>query len=152
MFKIIIKQLNKHLEEYLMAVLLIAMTMAMVIQVVMRYVFNAALSWPEEFCRYAFIYLTFLTISYCIQRKSMLRLDLIVKAIPKKAGVLLELIIWASSLLFFCYMLVNSVELVKLTKVSARTTPTLGIPYFIIYISTIIGWVLYGMYSFYSIS
>lgn len=142
MLKKALNQLDKHLEEYLMALLLIVLTVIMLVQVVMRYVFNSALSWPEEVCRHIFIYITFLSIGYCVQRQSMLRLDLIVKLIPKKAGDVLEFIIWAICLAFFGYMLIYSIELVKLTIATNRTTPNLGIPYYIIYISTVIGFAL----------
>lgn len=139
MFKGVIKQIDDHMEEYLMAIFLIIMTVVMLIQVIMRYVFNAAFSWPEEFCRYCFIYITFLTVGYSIQRQSMLRLNIIVKAIPKKIGDVMEFLIWTSCLVFFSYMLINSVELVSIIKGTERTTPTMGIPYYIIYTSTIIG-------------
>ncbi|HPY56334.1 MAG TPA: TRAP transporter small permease [Sedimentibacter sp.] len=139
MIKKSIKQLDEHFEEYFMAVLLIMMTVVMLIQVVMRYVFNSALTWPEEFCRYCFIYMTFLTIGFSVSRKSMLRLDLIIKILPRKLGEMLEFIIWVMCLLFFVYMFGYSIKLINLTITSARTSPAMGIPFYIIYISTSIG-------------
>jgi len=139
LFKKVIFKLDKHFEEYLLAVLLVMISVVMMIQVVMRYVFNSALSWPEEFCRYCFIYMTFLTIGYCVQRQSMLRLDIIIKSIPKIIGDIMEFIIWIICLVFFGYMFFNAIALVKLTIASKRTTPTMGIPFYIIYISTILG-------------
>lgn len=139
MIKKCIKQLDKHFEEYFMAALLIMMTVVMLIQVVMRYVVNSALTWPEEFCRYCFIYMTFLTIGYSVRRQSMLRLDLIIKIIPKKVGEVIEFIIWVMCLLFFVYMFGYSIKLINLTVTSARTSPAMGIPFYIIYISTVIG-------------
>lgn len=139
MCKKILYELDKHFEEYLLAALLVIISVVMMIQIIMRYVFNSALSWPEEFCRHCFIYMTFLTIGYCIKRKSMLRLDIIIKSIPKKVGELMEFIIWVICLIFFIYMFVNSITLLKLTMASQRTTPTMGIPYYIIYISTMLG-------------
>lgn len=139
MMKRILKQLDDHTEEYLIGILLVAMTLVMFLQIVMRYVFNAALSWPEEFCRYAFVYITFLTIGYCVQRNSMLRLDLVIQALPKVAARILEFLIWVCCLAFFAYMLVYSVELIKLTRESARVSPAMGIPYYLLYASTAIG-------------
>ena len=75
MFKKFLRALNQHLEEYLIALFLIAITFVMLLQIVMRYVFQHSLSWPEEFSRYCFVYITFLTFGYCIQHDSMLRLD-----------------------------------------------------------------------------
>lgn len=139
MLKRILKQLDEHTEEYLMGFLLIALTVVMMFQVVLRYVFNAALSWPEEFCRYTFIYMTFLTIGYCAQRDSFLKLDLVQKALPKAAGDVLKLIIWLGCLAFFAYMFVNSISLVQSVVKSGRVSPSTGIPYYVIYASTVIG-------------
>ena len=61
MFKKFLRALNQHLEEYLIALFLIAITFVMLLQIVMRYVFQHSLSWPEEFSRYCFVYITFLT-------------------------------------------------------------------------------------------
>lgn len=66
MFKKFLRALNQHLEEYLIALFLIAITFVMLLQIVMRYVFQHSLSWPEEFSRYCFVYITFLTFGYCI--------------------------------------------------------------------------------------
>ena len=63
--KRILKFLDSHLEEYLIAILLILLTVIMLLQIVMRYVFSHSLSWPEELCRYCFVYITFLTLGYC---------------------------------------------------------------------------------------
>lgn len=139
MIKRVIKQLDEHTEEYFIGVLLIAMTIVMLFQVVLRYVFNAALSWPEEFCRYTFIYMTFLTIGYCVQHDSFLKLDLIQKALPKTAGEILNLVIWLTCLAFFTYMFFNSISLVQSVVKSGRASPSTGIPYYVIYASTVLG-------------
>jgi len=138
----IFKELNDHIEEYLMGVLLIALTLVMLLQVFLRFIFNTALSWPEEFCRYCFVYFAFLTIGYCVKNDSMLKLDFIRNLLPKKAGDVLCLIIQLFCLAFFIYMLVFSYSLVTIVKNTSRTSPAMGIQFYYIYISTIIGFTL----------
>ena len=101
MFKKFLRALNQHLEEYLIALFLIAITFVMLLQIVMRYVFQHSLSWPEEFSRYCFVYITFLTFGYCIQHDSMLRLDIIKEVLPKKAWDVLQVIVILISAAFF---------------------------------------------------
>ena len=148
MFKKILRHLDFHLEEYLLASLLVTLTIAMLLQVVMRYVFSSALSWPEEFCRYCFIYFSFLTLSYCIRMDSMLRLDVIKSLFPPKLWHILTFVFELVSLIFFVYFLIHSVDLVLVVKNTSRTSPAMGIPFYFIYISTVVG---FGLAIFRSI-
>ena len=98
--KQVLKFLDKHLEEYLIAILLIALTLIMLLQIVMRYVFNNSLSWPEELSRYCFVYITFLTLGYCVRNDSMLRLDILKELLPSKIWTVLQAIVRIVSLIF----------------------------------------------------
>ena len=109
--KQVLKFLDKHLEEYLIAILLIALTLIMLLQIVMRYVFNNSLSWPEELSRYCFVYITFLTLGYCVRNDSMLRLDILKELLPSKIWTVLQAIVRIVSLIFFLCMFVNSLDL-----------------------------------------
>ena len=142
MFKKFLRALNQHLEEYLIALFLIAITFVMLLQIVMRYVFQHSLSWPEEFSRYCFVYITFLTFGYCIQHDSMLRLDIIKEVLPKKAWDVLQVIVILISAAFFLIMLLYSFDLLQSMRETGRVSAALGIPYFYIYLSTTVGFVL----------
>ena len=132
MFKKFLRALNQHLEEYLIALFLIAITFVMLLQIVMRYVFQHSLSWPEEFSRYCFVYITFLTFGYCIQHDSMLRLDIIKEVLPKKAWDVLQVIVILISAAFFLIMLLYSFDLLQSMRETGRVSAALGIPYFYI--------------------
>ncbi|WP_434309720.1 TRAP transporter small permease [Hominifimenecus sp. rT4P-3] len=140
--KRILKFLDSHLEEYLIAILLILLTMIMLLQIVMRYVFNNSLSWPEELCRYCFVYITFLTLGYCVQRGSMLRLDIIQEILPKKVWAVLQAMVHLVTLAFFVCMLVYSFDLLASMQKTNRVSAALGIPYTYIYLSTVLGFAL----------
>lgn len=114
----------------------------MLLQIVMRYVFQHSLSWPEEFSRYCFVYITFLTFGYCIQHDSMLRLDIIKEVLPKKAWDVLQVIVILISAAFFLIMLLYSFDLLQSMRETGRVSAALGIPYFYIYLSTTVGFAL----------
>lgn len=139
MFKRILKFLDSHLEEYLMAILLIALTLVMLLQIVMRYVFNHSLSWPEELCRYCFVYITFFTLGYCVKKNSMLRLDIIQEILPAKIWTVLQIFVRVTTFVFFLCMLVNSLDLFQTMRRTSRVSAALGIPYTFIYLSTVLG-------------
>ena len=122
MFKKFLRALNQHLEEYLIALFLIAITFVMLLQIVMRYVFQHSLSWPEEFSRYCFVYITFLTFGYCIQHDSMLRLDIIKEVLPKKAWDVLQVIVILISAAFFLIMLLYSFDLLQSMRETGRVS------------------------------
>lgn len=138
----IIKHLDEHLEEYLLAFLLVILTSVMFLQIIMRYIFRHPFSWPEELCRYCFVYFTFLTFSYCVKNDSMLRLDIIRELLPKKLWSVLQLFVQVVSLVFFVIMFINSLSLIASIQKTARVSPALGIPYTYIYLSTVISFAL----------
>ena len=131
--KQVLKFLDKHLEEYLIAILLIALTLIMLLQIVMRYVFNNSLSWPEELSRYCFVYITFLTLGYCVRNDSMLRLDILKELLPSKIWTVLQAIVRIVSLIFFLCMFVNSLDLLLRCRRHHESVPHLEfrIPLFI---------------------
>lgn len=137
--KRVLQFLDDHLEEYLMAVLLVVLTLVMLLQIVMRYVFNHALSWPEELCRYCFVYITFFTLGFCIRRNSMLRLDIVRSVLPARIWNILQYFVSVVSLIFFGWMFWQSLSLQKAMMRTSRTSAALGIPYTYIYLATVLG-------------
>ena len=137
--KRVIQFLDRHLEEYLMAILLITLTLVMLLQIIMRYVFGHALSWPEELCRYCFVYITFFTLGFCIRRNSMLRLDIIRSVVPERLWNVLQILVSVISLVFFSWMFYQSLSLQKAIMRTSRTSAALGIPYTYIYLATVLG-------------
>ena len=138
----ILKCLDEHLEEYLLAFFLVILTSVMFLQIIMRFIFHHPFSWPEELCRYCFVYFTFLTFAYCIKNDSMLRLDIIRELLPQRVWSVLQVFVQAVSLIFFVFMFTNSLSLMASMQKTARISPALGIPYTYIYLSTVISFAL----------
>ncbi|HOA15481.1 MAG TPA: TRAP transporter small permease [Bacillota bacterium] len=134
-----LKNLDEHIEEYVLGFLLLLLTSVMFLQVMMRYVFGSSLSWAEEFSRYIFVYMTFLTIGYCIKRGSMLRVDIILNWLPKAVRSILELIIQIVTLALFSVLFYHSFRVVKIVGASNQLSPAMQVPFAAIYFSTIVG-------------
>ena len=99
--KKIIRYLDDHFEESIMVALLAFICCATMLQIIMRYCFQHALPWPEEFCRFAFVYTGFLSAGYCIKNGNVLRVDVLIQFLPKVVqngivilGKLLTLIVY----------------------------------------------------------
>ncbi len=138
----IIKWLDENFEEYILMTLLVMIASIMMLQIVMRYVFNASLSWPEELTRYCFVWSTFIGISYSIKKGSMLRIDAILGVMPKKVQKLIDITTQVIVLAFFGFLLSNAFEVVKGIYASGQKSPAIGIPMYLIYSCTIVGFSL----------
>ena len=57
-----LKWLDEDFEESILMIFLIVMSVVMMAQVIMRYFFKASMTWPEEFCRFMFVFSGFLSI------------------------------------------------------------------------------------------
>ena len=130
-----------NFEEVIMMALLAMILAIMFGQVIMRYVFSAALSWSEEASRYLFIWLAFLGISYGIKTKSHLRVDLLETFVPglkKPLEVFVDLVF----LVFCVYMVRPGYEMVIFLRNTGQTSPAVGIPMYVVYLSLLCGYIL----------
>lgn len=133
--------LDAHFEEALMVLLLVALTAVTSLQIGLR-VGNSALSWAEEFSRYCFVYITFLTIGYCVRYDTMLRLDLFNYFLSPAVIKVINFVITSICLVFYVYLTIHAVDLVSSMFHTSRTSPAMGIPFQYIYLSTVIGFAL----------
>ena len=72
----IIKWLDKNLEVALMIISLLVIVFVMGAQVVARKCLGMSIEWSEELGRYLFVWMGFLSISYTIHAKSIIRLEI----------------------------------------------------------------------------
>lgn len=80
-----LKRLCDGIEKTLNAVivcLLALMTAAIFYQVILRYVFQSANIWAEEFARYAFIWVVLLGSAGALRRFQHIRIDFLIEALP----------------------------------------------------------------------
>ena len=136
----VLKWLDEHAEEAVLVVLLELISCIELIQVIFRNLpFVDALTWPEEFCRFAWIWSVFLSLPFTIRKASMLRVSVLVDMLPqavrKVVNILIDLINAAVMALLFYY----SVGVVYGIRTSGEASPAMTWPMWIIYVSMLIG-------------
>ncbi|SET65909.1 TRAP-type C4-dicarboxylate transport system, small permease component [[Clostridium] aminophilum] len=135
----LLKWLNRYVEELFLVTILCSIVIVMLYQIVRRYIFNASLSWSEEFCRYAFIWFIFLALPYSIRLGSELRMDAVISALPSKANRTLKLVLTVASLLFTAFLFFQSVTAVQESVIAGEISTGLHLPKQYIYLSMPVG-------------
>ena len=138
----ILKWLDESFEETVMAICLLLITLIMGYSVIMRYIFNNALSWAEEICRYLFVYSALLSVPLCLRRRSSVKIDIIMLKLPPLLQKLLLLAGDSFMLAFFSYVLNASFGVVGTVYRSGQTSPALLIPMYFIFASAVLGFSL----------
>lgn len=134
----VIRFLYKHTEEILMSITLVTLVVMMTLQVIMRYVFNHALSFPEEVCRYCFIWMSYLGVSYAVKVGGALRVDIVAVLIPKIAPALN--IIGDVFYVIFCgAMTCYGVNVIRSMANLGSRSAALEIPLWIVFLSLLAG-------------
>lgn len=133
------KWLDTHLEETIMIISAILITVVILLQIIMRYFFKNALSWPEEFSRFCYIYFVFMSIGYSIRNKSMLNVTMLQDFMPKRMQILLDIIIQISMAVIFGVFTYYSTEVIRATLLSGQKATALQIPMTIPYFAAFLG-------------
>jgi C4-dicarboxylate transporter DctQ subunit len=137
--KKVLKWLDAYFEEAVSIAAMAALSCVMMLQVIMRYVFKQALPWPEEFCRYAFIYSAFLGIGYCIKNHNLLQVTLITNLLPQKAVRVLEYLSGLLSIVFYALLLYASIQVTITCYEKGQTSSATGWVMWIFYLAGPIG-------------
>ena len=136
----VVKWLDEHFEESILVVLLVLISCVELIQVIFRNLtFVDALTWPEEFCRFCWIWSVFLSLPFTIRKGSMLRVNVLVDMLPqvvrKSVNILIDLInAVVMGVLFY-----HSISVVDSIRVSAEASPAMTWPMWIIYAIMLVG-------------
>ncbi|WP_130861071.1 TRAP transporter small permease [Bacilliculturomica massiliensis] len=134
----VIRFLDDHFEEILMSVALMTIVVFMTLQVFMRYIMHHALSSPEEICRYSFIWMCYLGVSYAVKRGEALRVDILGVIFPKIRGAL-DVISDAFYVIFCAALLMPGVRVIQSMMRLQSKSAALEIPLWIIYTSLFLG-------------
>ena len=136
----IIKWLDDHFEEFLLVILLVLITLVSFIQVVIRKIpWIASLTWAEEFCRFAWIWSVFLSLPYTIKRGNMLRVTVLLDALPDKIRKCLNILVDIVNISVMALLLYYSFPLLRDRIISAETSPAMLWPMWAIYLSITVG-------------
>ena len=144
-----LKWLDDHFEEIFLVIFLVLISCVSLIQVIWKKVpFLKALPWTNEFCCFMWIWTVFLSLPYTIRKGSMLRVSVLLDAMPqivrKTINVLVDLITMACMGL----MTVHSTSVISSIIESGETSAAMQWPMWIVYIMMFVGFLLATLRAF----
>lgn len=135
----LLRWLDNRFEETLMMLFLLLITVVMAYSVFMRYVFNDSLSWAEEISRYLFVWSAFISASLCLRKRSSIKIDMLLTALPPFAQRLMLIFGDLVMLGFFIVMLQGAVDSTSTLFRTGQTSPALLLPMYFVYFSMVVG-------------
>ena len=134
--------LEENFVEMISIILMIAIAVIMGIQVCARYVFNSSLSWSEELCIYMFIWMGFLSLSYCIRNKSSIKVEMIVDMLPRKLKLSISILENLIMLVFYFYMCFPAFEFVQGVINSGQLSSAMKLPMYYLQVAPLATFIL----------
>lgn len=137
----IIRKIDEFLEEYIMGVLLVCISLVMLAQIIMR-ISGSSLAWAEEVCRYFYLWSVFLSVPYTINKRIILKVDVILEHLSPGKKRILEILLGVVNALFFAYLSYFSILTIKGIKASQQSSPAMELPMYLVYLILPIGFTL----------
>ena len=134
----VLKWLDERFEEVILVILLTLISCIMMAQIVARNIFNS-MTWPEEFSRYCYIWTVFLSLGYTIKKGNSLRVGIVMDQFPQKMRRTIEIIVNVIMLALFVIFTRHAVSYTKGIYLSGQFSPAMGLPMWIMYLATVIG-------------
>ncbi len=134
-----LKFLDDNLESMMLVALLAAISIVMFVQIIMRFLFNSALPWPEEFCRICFVYSGFICFGYCQKRHSGIKIDVLVNLMPKGLQNFINVLGEVLLFVFYVFLLYESIDLMNVTIANGSVTSALQLPLYVEYFALPLG-------------
>ncbi|MDR2528214.1 MAG: TRAP transporter small permease [Synergistaceae bacterium] len=120
-------------EESFIAIALLCSTAVLFLNVVLRYVFSKSLTWAEEFIRYSMIWISFIGSAVCFRKGIHFGVDLILRVKSKWFARAVKIFIEAACLVFCCFLLKFSLDLMFFSKQSGQISPAMQAPLWVVY-------------------
>ncbi|MDR2174634.1 MAG: TRAP transporter small permease [Synergistaceae bacterium] len=120
-------------EESFIAIVLLCSVGVLFVNVVLRYCFRMSMFWAEEFIRYSIIWISFIGSAACFRKGIHFGVDLILRV---KSGLFVRVVkifIETACLVFCCFLLKYSFDLVLFTKGTGQISPAMQVPLWMIY-------------------
>lgn len=136
-----IMRLLDKLETVLMVSGMIIAVAVIFFQIILRFIFNSATPWIEEFARYLFIYFTWIGASAAILTDQHIRVDLVQEKFPQ-AKKYFEVVSTVICLCIALFMFINGRELLLTMAKFSAVSPTMKIPMWICYMAVPMGGLL----------
>lgn len=130
------RYINKFAEGVI-TLLFVAIVIAGFLQVFNRFVLNMSLSWGEEFQKFGFVWLVFLSIPVAYNRAAHLRVDTFFNLFPRKLQSFMR---WFIDILWIglgVSLIAHTWRLMQVTKF--QMSPGLGVSMSVVYAGIVIG-------------
>lgn len=139
----VLKWLDDHFEEIFLVIFLVLISCVSLIQVVWKKVpFLKALPWTNEFCCFMWIWTVFLSLPYTIRKGSMLRVSVLLDAMPQVVRKTINILVDAVTAACMGLMTVHSVSVISSIMESGETSAAMQWPMWIVYIMMFVGFAL----------
>lgn len=126
-----------NFEEIVCSLALFITIFSIVINIILGAVTGQRYGQLEEISIVGFVWITFMGVSAVYKYNSHICIDFLVNALPKRVQDIIDLFIYVLLILFNVYLVSIAWELAL--SATEKTTPLLGISYFFIDLSVVIG-------------
>jgi len=128
----------KNLRETLVVIGFLFMVIFSFIVVLFRYLPGLQpIFWSEELLRYTFVWLIFLSFSIAVEKKELIRLDIITDRLSFRTGNILKMACNIISIIFLAFLFFYGIRMVNVNMVQKAST--LPIKLSIVYLALPVG-------------
>ncbi len=135
----VVKWLDKHFEESVLVFLLLLIAFVMLAQVIMRQIFNSSFTWPEEFCRYCYVWTGFFSLGYTVRQGNILRVAVVMDLLPETLRKIIAIAVNLVCLVFFAVFFHGSIGVVQGIAKMKQLSPAMRWPMDVVYWCTVLG-------------
>lgn len=128
-----------NLEENVLLLMFALLVIVSFMQVVMRYLFQDSLSWSEEFSRYLFIWLTWMSTGYAVRKHRHLRIEVLSDFLGEQGKIILDILAMTVWCAFGLFLVSKGWTITSLLWRRGQITAALEIPMAITYASVPFG-------------
>ena len=134
-----LKYLLNNFEEVLITILLLAMVVVIFVGTAGRYSKLFLLPWAEELARYMMIWMVFLGIGAGAKRNAHFLVEVLRLILPERARKYLRVFTSLFVAAFMAILIVYSRTLIGRIMGMGQTSPSIGMPIWIVYIAIPVG-------------
>lgn len=140
----IISWIDENFEAIFIKVILAFTSVVIFCQVIARYVFDSSFSWSEEVCRYLFIWLIYLGVSYAVKQDKHIRVDTLtaLNILPETGKKIVSLLADFIFLGFAIMVAKIGYSVAMLIARRGQITAATELPMWLIYLAVPLGYTL----------
>ncbi|NCC12130.1 MAG: TRAP transporter small permease [Spirochaetia bacterium] len=127
-------------EDFMTIVISVILVVIVFLQVFFRYALNSPLAWSEEFARFTFVWLVFISSAVVTRDDSHMSMNFFVLLMPEKLRAVVDVVSKVIISLFMVIIMHQTLNIMEVT--ASQESPSLHIPMSLIYFSLFVGFAL----------